>query len=107
MTSDGNIDYIYDLFDRVESMHWSCKNCSKNFLNEWLNGGFFCSGVVKRPSKAKPFDTVRVCTSKKGVFKDDITDYSPDEAMTMIEIMSYSVNEWLKGTKEYIKFRDV
>lgn len=108
MTSDGNIDYIYDLFDRVESMHWSCKNCTKVMRREYGEGDFYCSGVIKRPLSSRPFDIIReckVCYDSDGFIEQ--LDQAPDEVLSKITVLGAAVTCWLEANEKYIKFRDV
>ena len=108
MTSDGNIDYIYDLFDRIESRHWSCKNCLKIIKHDYLDDDFYCSGIVKRPSKSRPFDIIRECKvdfDSNGYV--DQLDQTPDEALNKSRVLMCTVSHWLETNDKYIKFRGI
>lgn len=105
MTSDGTIDYIYDLFDRIESMRWSCKNCNFAQRQDYQDIDFTCSGVVKRPSKTRPYDVIRFCQKSldSGDFVEQI-DMTPDEALHQIKVLSSAVSHWIENNDKYIAF---
>ena len=108
MTSDGNIDYIYDVCGRIEAMHWSCKNCVKVMQREYGGGDFICAGVVKRPLSHRPFDVIReckVCQDSDGCVEQ--LDQAPDEVLSKITVLGAASVCWLESNEKYMKFRGV
>lgn len=107
MTSDGNIDYIYDLCDRIESMRWSCKNCTFVYRQDYKKIDFLCSGVVKRPSNDRPYDVIRMCQKSfdSGDYLEQL-DMTPDEALHQIKVLSAAVSHWIENNDKYLKFRE-
>jgi hypothetical protein len=79
-----------------------CWNCQQTYKCTWLSGDFECSGVVKSPIVTS-FDVIRLCKCTGEDIK--IQDMSPDEALTVIALLSDSVNAWLHNSKHYQEFR--
>lgn len=105
-TSDGNVDFIYDLCERVESMRWSCNNCIRVRRHDYLNGDFYCSGIVKRPNSKRPFDIIRECSvdfDSNGYVEQ--LDQAPDEALNKASVIMSAVSYWMENNDKYKNFR--
>ena len=73
-----------------------CKCLSKRI---YLDGGYFCVGIVKNP---KPeIDVIRLCDGKQGLG----FQITPDEALTIGDFLIHAVHEWFKQNTEYDKWR--
>ena len=94
--------------EEIEDSHSSCKNCELILRRTFLRGGFYCTGIVKRPLKGLEFDVIRLCNLQNESEENvDIIDYAPDEAIATSNLLSASVLEWMQNTQSYLKFRNV
>lgn len=92
------MDFIESVMEKTESFSTSCRNCTKKISYQFLgNGGFYCSGVVKFPSKDKPFDVIRLCSfGGEDIDYIDVLDMAPDEALAKMRLLNATVLEWLE-----------
>lgn len=69
----------------------------------YANNNKICSGIVKNVNPELPYDVLRVCISQYSNIEP--YDYTPDEALSLITVLSHSLGDWVNGTKAYQKFR--
>ena len=87
--------------------HYKCENCELVYCFDYANDNKICSGLVKNKNPDVPYDVIRLCintTSEKEIMASDFT---PDEASSIITALSHSLGEWMIRTKPYKKFRDI
>jgi len=101
MIADILQELIWDFTD-----FYSCANCYLSYCMEYRNKNKICSGVVKNPNPDVPYDVIRLCIKQSGV-PLQIYDYTPDEAQSMISVLSQSMADWMQSTDAYQIFRGI
>ena len=100
MISDILQNLIYQNTD-----HFGCNNCKLSYCMNYAKENKICSGVVKQVLVEMPFDVIRLCinTTSEGL---QVYDYTPDEILSIVSVLSHSINDWICNTKSYQKFRN-
>ena len=103
---DTYLDFIDRSFEITESFNSTCRNCDvKNVFRYDGNNGFICTGIVRHPRKTVPFDVIRICITSDDKEYIDCNDYTPDEALTVVELLTATTKAWLLENQTYSKFR--
>jgi len=97
------IDDILQNLIYQSSDHFLCNNCELSYCVEYTEGNKICSGIVKQVNPDIPYDVIRLCIKTSEGLQP--YDYTPDEAHSIISVLSHSVGDWLNTTKAYQKFR--
>ncbi len=97
------IDDILQSLIYKQTDHFGCNNCELGFCIHYSNKNKICSGVVKRINPDVPYDVIRLCIETSEGMQP--YDYTPDEANSIISVLSHSMGDWMANTKAYQRFR--
>lgn len=97
------IDDILQSLINEKINHFGCDNCKLGFCMNYAHGDKVCSGVVIKTLPEKRYDVIRLCIVVSNEAQP--YDYTPDEANSIISVLSHSMGDWITGTKSYRKFR--
>jgi len=98
------IDDILQNLIYKQTDHFGCNNCEQSFCMHYSNNNKICSGIIKQVNPDIPYDVIRLCIETTNDSMQPY-DYTPDEAHSIITVLSHSVGDWMANTKAYQKFR--
>lgn len=99
------IDDILQSLINKKTYHFGCDNCEMGFCMNYSLGDRICSGVVTKPLPEKPYDVIRLCIIDSN--ETQPYDFTPDEANSIVTVLTHSIGDWLTNTKPYLKFRNI
>lgn len=99
------IDDILQQLINKKTDYFSCNNCKQSFCIDYISKNKICSGIVKVVNIELSYGNIRLCIKNSEYI--ETYDYTPDEAMSIMSVLSQSIGDWLSNTKAYKKFRKI